>query len=125
MADVDRELRRIRTGNQAGRAEVVEKLLVCEPAATANDFVLHHRDVRRRTAERDRTEPEEEERDFAEGRPHFVLLPPRASVSAPDIAAAGRTTSCPDIIGRCDCTAHTIGKMPERRAMYVASVVFC
>jgi hypothetical protein len=36
---------------------------------------------------------------------------------------AGSTTSCPDIIGRCDGTEQRILKMPARRATYVVSVV--
>jgi len=60
VADVDGHLRRVRTWNEIRRAEEIEELLPRHPLASPDDLVLHHRDVRRRPAEGDGTELQEE-----------------------------------------------------------------
>src|SRR5689334_20907426 len=45
MADVDCHLRRVRPRNQVGGTEEVHELLSRNPGATADNLVLHHRDV--------------------------------------------------------------------------------
>jgi hypothetical protein len=42
---VDRELGRIRTGDQVDRAEQVQKLGLGEPFPALHDLAVHHRDV--------------------------------------------------------------------------------
>src|SRR5262245_25153193 len=65
-ADVNGHLGRIRAGDQIRRAEQIEKLVVRKPAASPDDLILDHRDVRRRAAERDHAQLEEEERKVYE-----------------------------------------------------------
>ena len=67
MADVDRQLGRVRPGDEVRRAEQVEELLVRQPLAAPDDLVLHHRDVRGGAAEGGRAQPEEEQRQFTQG----------------------------------------------------------
>jgi hypothetical protein len=50
MTDVNRHLGRVWAGNQIGCAEQIEEFLARQPLAAADDLVLHHRDVRCRTA---------------------------------------------------------------------------
>src|SRR5262249_24254305 len=66
VSNVNRKLGRIGSRNEIGGAEVVEKLFVREPATPAHDLLLHERDVRRGSAERRGTEPEEENSDLNE-----------------------------------------------------------
>src|SRR4030095_489805 len=64
--DVNGHLGRIRAGDQIRRAEQVEKLVARKPAASPDDLILHHRDVRRRAPERDHAQLEKEERKLFE-----------------------------------------------------------
>ena len=57
---MDRQFGGIRTRNEVGRAEIVKELLARQPAAPLDDLVLHHRDVRRRSAERRDTQAKEQ-----------------------------------------------------------------
>jgi hypothetical protein len=66
VADVDRQLGRVRAGNEVGRAEKIEKLLARHPGPPAHDLLFHERDVRGRAAERGCAEPEEEQRQLAQ-----------------------------------------------------------
>jgi hypothetical protein len=80
MPDVDRQFCRVRAGNQVRRAEVVEELLAREPFSAHHDFLFHHRDVRGRSTEGDRSELQEHAGDVstgnvgAGGRRHSVNL---------------------------------------------------
>ena len=73
-ADVDGQLGRVGAGDEVGGAEQVEELLARQPAAPADDLVLHHRDVRRGAAEGRRAQPQEEPRQLAERRPRVRMI---------------------------------------------------
>ena len=60
VPDVDGHLRGVRAGDEVGGAEQVEGPLSAHPAATPDDLVLHHGDVRGGPSERGRAQPEEE-----------------------------------------------------------------
>src|SRR5262245_50051469 len=62
---MDRHLRRVRSGDEVGRAEEVEELLSRQPATPADDLVLHQRDVSGGATEPDDAELEKEARDLA------------------------------------------------------------
>src|SRR5690606_1479013 len=66
MTTVHCHFRRVRTGNQVGGANQIEEVFTGNPLALLYDFVLHHRDVRCRSAEGNAPEPEEDEGDFFE-----------------------------------------------------------
>jgi hypothetical protein len=63
---VDCHLGRVGAGDEIGRAEQIEEMLVVQPLATMNDLIAHHGNVRRRPAKSGRTELEKEARYFAE-----------------------------------------------------------
>src|SRR5690606_20202695 len=63
VPDMDRHLRGVGAGYQVCGPDEIEKMLPGEPAAAVDDLVLHHRDVRGRSAERDHAELQEEPRD--------------------------------------------------------------
>jgi hypothetical protein len=50
-AEVDGQLGAVGPGDQVGRADEVDEALVADPAPTADDLVVHHRDVPGRAAE--------------------------------------------------------------------------
>jgi len=64
MADMNRHFGRVRPRNQIGRAEHVEKFRVREPSAPPHEFLFHHRDVSRGSAEGGCAEPQKRNRDF-------------------------------------------------------------
>jgi hypothetical protein len=68
VADVDRQLGRVRPRDQVGRAHQIEERRVGEPAAAPHDVLAHHRDVRRRSAERRGAEAQEQARQLTERR---------------------------------------------------------
>ncbi len=51
-------------GIRLSRAEQIEELLIAQPLTAAHDFVAHHADVRRRAAESERAQLEENLRHF-------------------------------------------------------------
>jgi hypothetical protein len=65
---IDGHLRRAWARDQAGRAEEVEELLARQPLPPPDGFVLHHRDVRGRSAECGEAEPQEQRGDFSQPR---------------------------------------------------------
>src|SRR5207249_5707549 len=84
VADVNRHFRRVWSGNQIRRAQVVEELLAREPAAAPHDLVLHHGDVRRGTAEGDGAELEKQKRQLAERGAHRMTHSLRGPATATD-----------------------------------------
>jgi len=108
VADVDRQLGRVRPGDQVGRAQQVEEALAGDPSPPPHHLVLEQRDVRGRTAERGRAEPQEEQRDLAQ-RParrggcrggHPALLPDGAADGQP--ASCGWENECPSTTEEAD-----------------------
>jgi hypothetical protein len=67
VAEVDRHLGGVRARDQVRHPEQVEEALVGHPATAAHDLVAHERDVRRRPAERDQPELEEEPENLPDG----------------------------------------------------------
>jgi hypothetical protein len=64
--DVNRHFGRTRSRHQVRCAEHVEEFVARDPAAAAHEFLLHHRDVCGRAAERGEAEPQERRCDFAQ-----------------------------------------------------------
>src|SRR5690606_26279382 len=65
-ADVHRHLGRVRPGDEVRDAEVVEELLVGEPAALLDEFAAHDGEVRGGTTEGDEAQTEKVADDFGE-----------------------------------------------------------
>jgi hypothetical protein len=63
---VDRQLGRVRPGNEVRRTDQVEEATAIEPAAPADDLVLDEGDVRRGPTERGAPEAQEKARQLAE-----------------------------------------------------------
>ena len=61
VAQVDRQLRRAWPWDQVDRAEKVEEALLAQPLASFDTLLAHERDVRRRSAEGNPAEREEEQ----------------------------------------------------------------
>src|SRR5690606_688056 len=74
VPDMDRHLRGVGARNQIRGPDEIEKVLPGEPAAAVDDLVLHHRDVRGRSAERDHAERQKELRDVTEAAPRRQCL---------------------------------------------------
>jgi hypothetical protein len=99
VADVDRQLGRVRAGDEIRGPEEIDELLAGEPAAPPHRLLLHHGDVGRRTAEGHRAEPQEEQRHLAQdadarvagGRPHAAAAGARAA--APSVTACRSSRS--------------------------------
>lgn len=99
-------------GIKLGGADVVEKLIMRQPAPAPDNFVFHHPDVRRGTTERGRPKLEKQHCQFAQPRPlrarfgcvaavmHRMQRQSVDAVFAPTIADGDSTMSSPDIIGR-------------------------
>jgi hypothetical protein len=64
MPEVDRQLGGVRSGDQVGRTNPLEELLIVHPVAAADDLVAHERNVRSRAAEADDSEFGEQARNF-------------------------------------------------------------
>lgn len=64
IANVDCHFGRIGTGNEIGRAEQIKKLLGCQPLAADDDFIVHERNVRGRSAKSREAKLEEEPGNF-------------------------------------------------------------
>ena len=68
VAQVDRQLGRVGSGDEVGGAYQVDEPVVVEPAPPHHDFVAHHRDVRGGSAEANRSQLEEQERQLTKRR---------------------------------------------------------
>lgn len=67
---VDGHFGGVGAGDEVGRADQVEELLIGEPLPPSNDLVAHHRDVRSRTAEGGGAQAQEQSGDLAERGVH-------------------------------------------------------
>ncbi len=63
---MNRDLSGVGPWDQIGGADEIEELLLGEPSAFLDHFVMHERDVCRRAAEGHGAESEEEPREFAD-----------------------------------------------------------
>ena len=72
-AEVDGHLGGVGAGDEVGRAEEVEEVLLADPATPLHDLVLHHGDVRGRAAEGGDPEPEEERGHLAQAAGGLVV----------------------------------------------------
>ena len=79
-ADVNRHFSGVGTRNEIGRAQKIEKLLARKPSASRDDFVFHHRNVRRRAAESDCAQLEEKPRQLEQRR----AAPERSGAGNPE-----------------------------------------
>ena len=86
-ADVDRELLRLRPGEEHAEVQRVEEPLLTDPSPPLHELGVHEGDLARRPAEIDETEAQPEER-------LPVLLNPMVASSTSD-------TSYPSILIRC------------------------
>src|SRR5579863_8490033 len=66
ITDMNGKLARARAGNQVARAEQVQKFFARKPLPPADEFVLHHGDVRCRPAKRGESQPQKETRQLGE-----------------------------------------------------------
>jgi hypothetical protein len=76
MADQRGQLRGIGAGNQRGDADQVEKLFLGQPAAALDHLVFHHGGMRRRAAEADRAQLEEQLCQFQVALDHGAVRSP-------------------------------------------------
>ena len=83
-ADIDRQLLRLRSGQQHAEVERMQKTLFRYPASLLDEFAMHDRDLPRRPAETDEAELEPEAQRFRERDGLFAGPAGRLSVHRQD-----------------------------------------
>jgi len=76
IANVNRQLGGIRSGDEIRRATRVEELIAREPAPAAHDLVLQHRDVDGGPPNEVASEPQEQQGEFGQRFPSSVVRHP-------------------------------------------------
>ena len=82
IPDVDRHFCRIGTGDQVGRAQQIEELFIRQPFTAEDDFIVHDRNVRGRSAKRSESQLEKKRGNLNEGRHGLSVLHLQAHVSS-------------------------------------------